>query len=371
MAENQLSVIIVSHNALAYLDLTLRSLVEATDHIISEIILVDNASTELITDWVSTNFPEIKLIASSENLGFGKANNLGIEKAGSDRILFLNPDTIISRNVIDAALSYFDKNKDAGAIGLRMINGRGEFLPESKRSVPGIWSSFSKVVGLGTLFPKSSFFASYRLGHIPEKEISDVEVLSGACMFLNVSEKELQQFDSDFFMYGEDIDISYRIRKAGYRLVYMGNETIVHFKGESTNKRQWWYSYWFYKTMWMFREKHFKGFLNKIINTLLFPTIWLLMLLAFIKSQLKGQKKSLDKGFQTFHIVGTRSPKLELSLQKFQNNAQESQLLQAGLIIINVEYPNYHEIIELLDLKPPEQKVIFWNEEMGKFFGAY
>lgn len=371
MSEKQLSVIIVSHNALAYLDLTLKALIEASDHIQCEIILVDNASSEPVSDWLSTNFPEVKLIASKKNLGFGKANNLGLKEANSKRILFLNPDTIISQSNIDSALSFFDENNNVGAIGMRMINGKGEFLPESKRSIPGIWSSFSRVIGLSSLFPKSAFFASYRLGHIPEKEISEVEVLSGACMFLNVDESELQQFDTDFFMYGEDIDISYRISKAGYKVIYLGSETIVHFKGESTNKRQWWYYYWFYKTMWIFREKHFDGILNKTANALLFPSIWLLMLLAFIKGQFQSSNKSIGNGFKTYHIVGTGSPKLQIALQKFQNNARESEVRKADLIIINADYPNYHEIIELLELKPENQKVIFWNEEIGKFFGAY
>ncbi len=371
MAEIQLSVIIVSHNALANLDLTLRSIIEATDHIQCEIILVDNASTEPIINWVREHFPEVVLIASDQNLGFGRANNLGLKEAKSNRILYLNPDTIISKSNIDSALELFDRDTNIGAIGLRMINGMGRYLPESKRSVPGLWASFSRVLGFSNLFPKSRFFASYRMGNIQEKAIAEVEVLSGACMFLNVKEKELRCFDTDFFMYGEDIDISYRIKKAGYSVMYLGEETMVHFKGESTNKKEWWYFYWFYKTMWIFRKKHFRSFLHQIGNALIFPAIWFLMLLGYLKAQITDKKPSLNSGFKSYHIVGHRSPKLKLSLQKFDNKAREIELRKADLIIIDVDYSGYNEVIELLDLKPDDQKVIFWNEEMGKFFGAY
>ncbi|MEQ8360724.1 MAG: glycosyltransferase family 2 protein [Cytophagales bacterium] len=371
MAEKQLSVIIVSHNALAYLDLTLRSLIEAVDHIQSEIILVDNASTEPVVSWVREHFPEVVLIASEQNLGFGKANNLGLKEAMANRILFLNPDTIVSKSNIDSTLELFDRDPKIGAIGLRMINGTGLFLPESKRSVPGLWSSFSRVLGLSSLFPKSRLFASYRMGNIPEKTSAEVEVLSGACMFLNVKEKELQQFDTDYFMYGEDIDISYRIKKAGYSVRYLGEETMVHFKGESTNKKAWWYYYWFYKTMWIFRKKHFRTFPHQIINALIFPSIWFLMLLGYLKGQIPEKRPSVQSGFKSYHIVGQKSPKLQLSLQKFQNKAREIELRKAELIIIDADYTGYNEVIELLDLKPDDQKVIFWNEEMGKFFGAY
>ncbi len=371
MTDKHLSVIIVAYNALPYLDLTLRSVLQAINHIDAEIIVIDNASNEPVSEWINNYYQDVILIPSSENLGFGKANNLGLKSSSGKVILYLNPDTIIQRSNIDAALSAFEGDANIGAIGMRMINGKGIFLPESKRSVPTIWSTFSRVVGLSNLFPNSKFFSSYRMGHISEKSlVSNVVVLSGACMFINVNSDDLKEFDTDFFMYGEDIDLSYRIKKAGYSLKYIGSETLVHFKGESTNKKNWSYHYWFYKTMWLFRLKHFKGFANTFLNLLIFPAIHLLMIGAYIKSKFKSEKK-IDKSISSYYFLGQVSAKLSLGIKKFANNAIETSIDAADLIVINVEYPDLRAAVTILDKKKKSQKVIFWNENMGKFFGAY
>lgn len=371
MAGRQLSIVIVAYNALPYLDLTLRSVLQSTAHIDAEIIVVDNDSDEPVSDWVSSHFPEADLITCIENLGFGKANNLAVSKAKGEIILFLNPDTIISRQAIDGVLQAFDKDKQLGAAGLRMINGNGEFLAESKRAVPSLWSSFCRISGLSALFPKSRLFSYYRMGHISEHENAGVEVLSGACMFVRVRENELKRFDPDFFMYGEDIDLSFRIGRAGYKVKYLGEQTIIHFKGESTNKQSWSYYYWFYKTMGMFRRKHFQGFLNGISNAILVPFLWILMTMAFLKGRFSGQRKTVQVKSKSYSLLGAETRALKEILAKSLAGISKTQELGGELIIVNTAYENLSEIIAKTGEKREAQKVMFWNEEMGLLFGSF
>lgn len=253
----QLSVIIVNYNSKPLIEQCIISVKKALHEIQGEIIVVDNNSTDGSKEYLPQHFDNVKFMANARNLGFAKACNQGFKISTGKYVLFLNPDTIIPENSLSQCISFFETHSDAGAIGVRMINGDGKFLKESKRGYPSPSVSFYKLFGLAAIFPRSKTFAKYYQGHLAEKEISSVEVLSGAFMMVrrDVFEK-LNGFDEDFFMYGEDIDLSLRISKAGYKNYYLGSIGVTHLKGGSTtynNK----YVRDFYGAMKLFVKKHY------------------------------------------------------------------------------------------------------------------
>jgi len=256
----QLSVIIVNYNVKYFLEQCLHSVQKACIGIDSEIIVADNNSTDGSREYLQDNFPTVKFIWNSDNIGFAKANNLALEKATGSFILFLNPDTILAEDSIEKCIQFFDQHKSAGAIGIRMIDGSGNFLKESKRAFPSPLTSLFKLSGLTMLFPKSKIFARYHLGHLPENENHEVDVLAGAFMMMPKRVlDETGNFDERFFMYGEDVDLSYRVQEAGYKNYYFAESTIIHFKGESTKRGSLNYVRLFYKAMSLFVKKHYSG----------------------------------------------------------------------------------------------------------------
>ena len=256
----QLSVIIVNYNVKYFLEQCLYSVQKACSAIDAEIIVADNNSTDGSRAYLEDNFPAVKFIWNSGNIGFAKANNLALEKANGDFILFLNPDTLLSEDSIEKFLHFFEENKIAGAVGIRMIDGSGKFLKESKRAFPSPLTSLFKLSGLARLFPGSRTFARYHLGHLAEKENHEVDVLAGAFMMIpRTVLHKIGNFDEHFFMYGEDVDLSYRIQKAGYKNYYLAESTIIHFKGESTKRGSLNYVRLFYQAMNLFVKKHYSG----------------------------------------------------------------------------------------------------------------
>lgn len=253
----RLSVIIVSYNVYPFLDNCLRSVRQALNGIEGEIIVVDNASVDHTSQLVRQHFPDVVMIANTDNSGFAKANNQGIAAAKGEYILLLNPDTIVSGDTLSTCLRFMDEHADAGAIGVKMLDGSGRFLPESKRGLPTLSASFMKMTGLYRLFPHSEKWNRYYQGHIDENETAKIEVLCGAFMFIRKATLEQSgDLDEDFFMYGEDIDLSYRITKAGYAIYYLPDTNIIHYKGESTRKSSLNYILTFYQAMLIFTEKH-------------------------------------------------------------------------------------------------------------------
>jgi len=242
---------------------------KAIEEISAQIIVVDNASADGTAAYIRTIFPGVLFIESGANNGFSRACNIGLEKASGEFVLFLNPDTIVAENSFEICIDFFRSNSICGAIGVKMIDGSGNFLKESKRSFPSPLISFFKLTGLSAAFPKSELFGKYHLGHLDENKDHVVDVLAGAFMMIRkeVLEK-VGSFDESFFMYGEDIDLSYRIQKAGYLNYYLGQVTIIHFKGESTKRESLKYVRLFYKAMSIFVKKHYSGskaFLFRII----------------------------------------------------------------------------------------------------------
>jgi len=256
----KLSVIIVNYNVKDYLRQCLGSVIKATATIQTEIWVVDNNSVDESVEMIKTDFPMVNLIENKDNKGFSKANNQAIVKATGQYILLLNPDTVVEENTFIQTIAYLDNHPQAGALGVKLIDGNGRYLPESKRGLPNPETAFYKIFGLTYLFPKSKKFARYYLGHLQYNNIHEIEVLPGAFMLLRKSVLDITgNLDEDFFMYGEDIDLSYRIIKSGFKIIYFPHTTIIHYKGKSTAKASINYVKMFYNAMIIFARKHYSG----------------------------------------------------------------------------------------------------------------
>lgn len=230
----ELSAVIVSYNVRDYLRQALLSFLRAAEGISHEITVVDNASTDGSAEMVMGEFSSVKLIISGTNEGYAAACNRGIRASSGDFVLILNPDTVVAPDALTHAMAFMHGNPDAGAAGARMTDGSGRFLPESKRGFPSPMTSLFKLSGLGRLFPRSPLFNAYYLGHLPENEACRADILTGAFMLIRREALDAAGlFDTAFFMYGEDIDMSWRIRKAGWFNYYLPDVHIVHYKGSS------------------------------------------------------------------------------------------------------------------------------------------
>ena len=254
----KLTVVIVNYNVEYFLEQCLHAVYKAVKKIPSEVFVVDNNSVDGSVEMVKTKFPEVKLIENKKNTGFSFANNQAIGLALGEYVLLLNPDTIVEEDTFEKVIAFMDAHDDAGGLGVYMIDGKGKFLPESKRGLPTPEVAFYKISGLSKLFPKSRRFGKYHLSYLDKNQIHEVEILSGAFMLLR--KKTLEKtglLDETFFMYGEDIDLSYRIIKAGYKNYYFPETRIIHYKGESTKKSSVNYVFVFYNAMIIFARKHF------------------------------------------------------------------------------------------------------------------
>ena len=252
----KLSVIIVNYNVKYFLEQCLRSVLKASKYVETEIFVVDNNSSDDSVAYLKPLFPEVTFIPNENNPGFSKANNQAIELAKGEYILLLNPDTVVGEDTFSEICRFMDEHPEAGALGVKMIDGYGDFLPESKRGFPSPWNSFCKIFGLSKIFPKSSIFAKYHLRYLDENKIHEVAILAGAFMLLRKSVlNKIGLLDDAFFMYGEDIDLSYRIALGGYKNYYLPNP-IIHYKGEST-KKDIKYVKTFYRAMIIFFNKHY------------------------------------------------------------------------------------------------------------------
>lgn len=253
-----ISVVIVNYNVKHFLEQCLESVHRATKGLKVEVFVVDNHSVDGSCEMVRERFPWVRLIANTDNKGFSKANNQAIEKSAGEYILLLNPDTVIQEDTLQICKNFMDSEPSAGALGVRMIDGKGNFLPESKRALPTPLVAFYKIFGLSALFPHSRVFGKYHLGYLSQNATHEIEVLAGAFMFVRRQAFDRAGLlDEDFFMYGEDIDLSYRINQAGFKNYYLPDTTIIHYKGESTKKGSINYVLVFYNAMLIFARKHF------------------------------------------------------------------------------------------------------------------
>lgn len=271
----KLSVIILNYNVSYFLRQCILSVQEALAGIESEIIIIDNNSSDNSCEMVKTHFPNIKLLENKENLGFSKANNQGVAIANGEYVCILNPDTAVAKETFKNVLEFAENKPNLGAVGVKLIDGTGNFLPESKRNIPNPKVAFYKIVGINS--KTNQYYAT----HLAEDETGEVDVLVGAFMLLKTSVyKEVNGFDEDYFMYGEDIDLSYKLLKANYKNYYFGKETVLHYKGESTTKNRT-YLKRFYGAMHIFYKKHFKS--NSIFKTLVFVGVSIAKILSLFK----------------------------------------------------------------------------------------
>ncbi len=295
----KLSIVIVNYNVKHFLEQCLHAAIKAAKGIDSEIFVVDNNSVDGSTQLIREKFKEVIFIENHKNVGFSKANNQAIKKAKGKYILLLNPDTVVEEDTFLKVLAFMNDHPDAGGLGVKMIDGKGNFLPESKRGLPTPWVAFYKMFGISKLFPKSKKFGKYHLSYLDENKTHEVDVLAGAFMLLRKEALDkVGLLDETFFMYGEDIDLSYRITQGGYKNYYFPETTIIHYKGESTKKGSLNYVKVFYNAMIIFARKHFSGGGATLLSLLIHLAIYFRASLALVKRVVdKIYLPLLDGGF--------------------------------------------------------------------------
>lgn len=291
----RLSVVIVNYNVKYFLEQCLESVYHSCvetakgGRLEVEVWVVDNASVDGSVEMVRSRYPQVHLIENLENVGFARANNLALRECGGEYALLLNPDTVVEQDTLVKCVDFMEEHPDCGGLGVKMINGEGEYLKESKRGFPTPGASFFKVSGLIRLFPHNRRIAAYYMGHLPDDEVNQVDILPGA--FLMVRREALEKvglLDESYFMYGEDIDFSWRIRLAGYKNYYVPTARIIHYKGESTKRGSLNYVYTFYNAMSIFVQHYFSGKNARMFNLLLHVAIWGRATVSFVQRLLKA-----------------------------------------------------------------------------------
>lgn len=295
-----LSIVIVNYNVKYFLEQCLESVFRSdltlgkvscgafpnadSDRIALEVFVVDNASVDGSVEMVREKFPQVHVIANTENSGFAAANNQALRIATGDLLLLLNPDTVVERDTLRKCVEFYASHPDCGGLGVKMVNGEGIFLKESKRGFPSPAASFYKLSGLIRLFPRSRRFAAYYMGHLPDDQTNPIDILPGAYLMISrEAYAKIGGLDELYFMYGEDIDFSWRIKLAGYQNYYLPEARIIHYKGESTRHGSMNYVYTFYNAMAIFVRRYFSGTNAWLFNLLLHLAIWARASLAWIK----------------------------------------------------------------------------------------
>ena len=300
----KLSVIIVNYNVKFYLEQCLLSVFKATKNIATEVFVVDNHSRDGSVDYLTDRFPSVNIISSNHNLGFARANNIAIRQCAGDYVLLLNPDTIVGENALDEVVAFMDAHPKAGGVGVCMLKVDGTPAMESRRGFPTPLTAFYKMSGLCARFPKSRRFGHYYMGYLPWSSAEKIEVISGAfCMVRHEALDRIGLLDEDFFMYGEDIDLSYRLLKGGYENWYVPAR-ILHYKGESTHKSSFAYVHVFYDAMFIFFRKHY-GHLSLLFSVPVKGAILVKATAALFKMLIGRVRKSL--GFFSRNRVATTS----------------------------------------------------------------
>lgn len=351
----QLSVIILNYNVRYFLEQCVLSVESAIKNLDAEIIVVDNNSPDDSCQMMKTRFPNVTLIENKENSGFPKGNNIGVQIAKGRYICILNPDTVVAEDTFEKVLAFAEKQINLGIIGVKLIDGTGNFLPESKRGIPTPWVAFTKIFSLYKIFPNSKNFGKYYAEHLTENQTGKVDILVGAFM---VMQKEIYQqvkgFDERYFMYGEDIDLSYSVLKLGKSNYYLHETTVIHYKGESTVKDET-YMKRFQQGMDLFYEKNLKS----SIFFSLFMKLGMLFF-SFIK-MFQGKKKTKTKPSKYLLFSDNEQLKLKIenTLQKTiiqKDIKQEKELFSQTIsdtvpteIIFDNNQLSFKTIIEKLE----------------------
>ena len=350
------SIVIVNYNVKYFLEQTILSAQEALTDFDGEIIVIDNNSTDDSIVFLKERFPEVIFIENKDNVGFSRANNQGFEVAQGKYTLILNPDTVIGHNTIKDCVKWAESHEDCGGIGAKMHDGNGKFLPESKRGFPSPWNSFCKIFGLSLLFPNSPTFAKYRLNYLSNTEPHNIDILSGAFIFVKSSIlKECGGFDNRFFMYGEDIDLSYRFTQLGYKNYYIPSP-MIHYKGECTKKDSIRYVKIFYEAMLIFFRKHYPNY-SKVYYFFIKFAIGLRASLAVMKRFFKAifRIKSNNFNSQKTVIISNDKEAIKKHLDEMSLIVSIKSLKEFDRtdtvnkeVIIDNRIASYQEIIEFI-----------------------
>ena len=285
-----LSVVIVNYNVKYFLKQCLASVYGSERRMAGggelelDVWVVDNDSVDGSVDMIRHDFPQTHIVENHDNVGFARANNQALARCSGERMLLLNPDTVVERDTFVRCVDFMRGHPDCGGLCVKMIDGQGNYLRESKRGFPSPAASFYKIVGLARLFPHSHRFAAYYMGHLDDDETNEIDIMPGAfLMFSREVYDKIGGLDESYFMYGEDIDFSWSIRLAGYKNYYLPATHIIHYKGESTRKGSMNYVYTFYNAMAIFVRKHYSGSNARLFNLLLQVAIWMRALLAWLQ----------------------------------------------------------------------------------------
>ncbi|TXE10383.1 glycosyltransferase family 2 protein [Gelidibacter salicanalis] len=337
----KLSVVILNYNVRYFLEICLRSVEAALSDIDAEIILVDNHSSDDSCDMVSQLFPHVILIKNEQNLGFSKGNAIGVAVAKGVYVCILNPDTVVGEDTFKTCLNYADGIPDLGILGCQLVDGRGQFLPESKRNIPRPKIAIKKVLGLSN---------GYYANHLKPSEGGPVSVLVGAFLLLKKQVYDnVGGFDEDYFMYGEDIDLSYRILKAGYHNHYYGQISCIHFKGESTIKDKT-YARHFYGAMQLFYHKHFKS--NLCFDTLVRMGVWMSSALGKTSKQSPSPIKE--------YLLVSNNPEFGAQLPfNYKSINSNTAVTKGSQVIFDANTLSFKEIIESMVALSSQDSVSF------------
>ncbi len=364
----KLTVVIVNYNVKYYLEQCLFSVERALQGMQAEVYVVDNASSDGSIPYLRKKFPWVYYIENDKNLGFSVANNMAIRKSRGEYVLLLNPDTIVGESTLKECVAFMDAHTNVGGLGVRQQRVDGSMAPESRRGIPTPWTAFCKMSGLGSRFPQSTLFGRYYMQYLPLDRPVEIEVISGA--FMMIRSEVLNKcglLDEDFFMYGEDVDMSYRILKAGYKNCFLPT-TILHYKGESTQKSSYRYAIVFHKAMYIFFKKHFSyNFLLLFVVSLL---IYGKAFLTYLKQQFhkKEEKEEVimdDMRQKKFLLVGKG-----YNLRQMQRLMKEHNLYHsvshglpqrhdptADYIVFDTDAYSFTEILEWFKHNDPQHKV--------------
>lgn len=338
----QLSVVILNYNVRYFLELCLLSVQDALKNIDAEIIVVDNNSSDDSCEMIKNNFPDIALIANTENSGFPKGNNIGVAHAIGEYVCILNPDTVVAEDTFEKVLAFAKAKKDLGIIGVQLIDGCGNFLPESKRGVPTPFVAFTKMAGLYKMFPNSKLFGKYYAQHLGQDQSGEVDILVGAFMMMTRKlYMELEGFDEDCFMYSDDIDLSYRATLLGKANFYFAETTVIHFKGESTVKDGV-YMQRFQEAMQFFYKKHFK------VSVLFSLFMKVGIFLFALKKKLEGKQKS-KREIATWHLY-SKNEDVAARLSKFKHKKVIFHDLKTEKMVISSSEINYASAQIVIDI---------------------
>ena len=373
----KLTVIIVNYNVKFFVEQCLDSLERALDGIDSEVFVVDNHSSDGSIEYLRPRFPKVIFIESNHNLGFARANNMAIRQAEGQYVLLLNPDTFVGEQTIKQAIEFMDQHPKAGGAGVKMFNTVGTKALESRRGLPTPLTSFYKMCGLCSKFPESRRFGKYYMGYLSWDKPERIDIISGAfCLMRKEALDQAGHLDEDFFMYGEDIDLSYRLLKAGYDNWYLPLP-ILHYKGESTHKSSFRYVHVFYQAMLIFFKKHY-GHMHLWVTLPIKAAIYVRSAMALVSMLTDKAKKSLGfvdtkRKFRKYVFIGTDQMLgqcrqiaykkgldatfhlADENIQQHGHNALQLDDKSQLVVVYDLQLFSYEKVLAIMSTKPDKQ----------------